>query len=81
VSKGASVIVSCYASRVERISLPLHLVVLVALIVNLWFGGDMVEAWAGYVARAFFEILLILGYVVLVIGMRVPLRWWRRDKP
>jgi hypothetical protein len=65
---------------VERIGLPLHLLVLVALVVNLWFGGDLVEAWAGHFARAVFEIVLILGYVVLVIGMRVPLRWWRRDK-
>ena len=51
---------------------------LVALVVNLWLGGNLVEAWAGHLARAGFELLLILGYLVLVVRMRAPLPWRRR---
>jgi hypothetical protein len=66
---------------VERVGIGLHLLVLVALVVNLWFGGDLIEVWAGHFARVAFELLLILGYLVLVVGLRAPLRWWRREKP
>jgi hypothetical protein len=37
------------------------------LVVNLWVGGDLVEAWAGHIARAVFEAALILGYLALVL--------------
>jgi hypothetical protein len=66
---------------VERVGIGLHLLVLVALVVNLWFGGDLIEVWAGHFVRVAFELLLILGYLVLVVGLRAPLRWWRREKP
>ena len=49
----------------------LLVIVLAALVVNLWFGGDLVEGWAGHLARAAFEVTLITGYVVLVLGFRV----------
>lgn len=55
----------------ERIGLATHLLVLAALVVNLWLGGDLVEGWAGRLARAAFEVALIAGYVVLVLGFRV----------
>jgi hypothetical protein len=62
-----------------RLGLAMHLLVFAAVIVNLWLGGDLVEAWAGHIARAAFEVLLILGYVVLVLGWSAPLPW-RRPK-
>ncbi len=59
----------------------LHVVVLLALVVNLWVGGDLVEAWAGHLVRAAFEVVLILGYLVLVLGQRAPLPLpWRRRR-
>ncbi len=45
-----------------------------ALVVNLWLGGDLVEAVAGRYARGGFELLLILGYMVLVLRVRFPFR-------
>ena len=39
------------------------------MVVNLWVGGDLVEVWAGHVARSAFELTLIAGYVVLVLGL------------
>jgi hypothetical protein len=56
-----------------------HGMVFVALIVNLWFGGDFVEALVGRPARGLFEIGLILAYMTLVVGMRAPLPWRRRS--
>ena len=55
----------------ERIGLATHLLVLAAPVVNLWLGGNLVEGWAGHLARAAFEVALISGYVVLVLGFRV----------
>jgi hypothetical protein len=55
-----------------------HLLVLAALVVNLWVGGDLVEAWAGHIARAVFEVVLILGYLALVLRFGDLLRQ-RRD--
>ena len=46
-----------------------HLLVFAALVVNLWVGGDLVEAAAGGMARVGFEALLILGYLWFVIGL------------
>jgi hypothetical protein len=51
-----------------------QLAALAALVVNLWIGGDYVEAWFGHAARAAFEIALIVLYVALVLGVRSPLR-------
>lgn len=51
-----------------------HLVVLAALIVNLWIGGDLIEAWAGTLARVAFELALILAYVVIVLRFGTLLR-------
>lgn len=39
------------------------------MVVNLWVGGDLVEVWAGHVARLAFELTLVAGYVVLVLGL------------
>ncbi len=57
-----------------------HLLVFVALVVNLWIGGDLVEAVAGHYARGGFELLLIFGYLWFVIGFRGLLRR-RSDEP
>ena len=51
-----------------------HLLVFGALVVNLWVGGDLVEAFAGGMARVGFEALLILGYLWFVIGLSRLLR-------
>ena len=56
-----------------------HLLVLGALAVNLWAGGDLVEAWAGRYARSGFELTLIFGYLFLVLG--VPFGLGRRRPP
>lgn len=40
---------------------------LAALVVNLWLGGNLVEAWAGHALRAAFEATLILGYFAWVL--------------
>lgn len=58
----------------QRLSLVQHLLVLVALLVNLWVIGALVEAWAGHMARAAFEVVLILGYLVLIVGLWTPFR-------
>ena len=58
-----------------------HLLVFAALIVNLWVGGDIVEEIAGPVARGAFELLLILGYLWFVIGLRGLLRRRPDDPP
>jgi hypothetical protein len=54
-----------------------HLAVFTALTVNLWLGGDFVEAWAGSGARHLAELLLLLGYFWLVLG---PV-WFPRNRP
>ena len=56
-----------------------HLLVFGAFVVNLWLGGDFVEAVAGHYVRGAFEMLLILGYIVFVLRVRFPLR--RRREP
>ncbi len=48
-----------------------HLVIFMALIVNLWLAGDVVEAWLGHYARGAFEVALIFGYMWFIVGMRV----------
>ena len=53
-----------------------HLVVFAALIVNLWVGGDLVEALAGHYTRGLFELLLIFGYLWFVVGLS---EWLRRS--
>ena len=57
-----------------------HAAIFVALLVNLWVGGDLVEAWLGHVVRNLFELALIGAWLVLVVGMRAPLPW-RRPPP
>ena len=52
-----------------------HAAILVALVVNLWVGGDLVEARFGHAVRSAFELALIGAWLVLVVGMRVPLPW------
>ena len=51
-----------------------HLLVFAALVVNLWVGGDIIDAVAGVVARTAFELALITGYLVFVIGLGGLLR-------
>ncbi|MGE3960523.1 MAG: hypothetical protein AB7F65_02435 [Dehalococcoidia bacterium] len=55
-----------------------HALILAALVVNLWVGGDFIEMWFGHVARAAFELVLILGYMVLILGITAPLPWRRK---
>ena len=62
-----------------------HVAIFLALVVNLWFGGDIVEAWLGgarlaHIARSVLEIALIGGWLILVIGMRAPLPWRRKPE-
>ena len=52
-----------------------HAVIMVAMVINLWVGGDLVEIWLGHFARAAFEVTLILGWLTLIVGMRAPLPW------
>lgn len=61
----------------------MHVLAIVALGVNLWVGGDLIDGWLGGGARTVFELLLILGYMLVVLGMRAPLRrrFWRRSEP
>lgn len=69
-----------YATRM-KLGLVGHLLVLVALVVNLWFGGDLIQAWLGWDVRQVFEFALILGYMWLVLGIKTPLPWQRHDGP
>lgn len=55
-----------------------HAVILAALVVNLWVGGDFVEMWLGHAVRSGFELVLILGYMVLILGITAPLPWRRK---
>jgi hypothetical protein len=63
------------------LDLRMHVLAIVALGVNLWVGGDLIERWLGGGARTAFELLLILAYMLVVLGMRAPLRlrFWRRS--
>jgi hypothetical protein len=54
-----------------------HAAVVVAMVINLWVGGDLVEAWLGHLARSVFELVLILGWLTVVVGTRAPLPWRR----
>lgn len=60
-----------------QLNLGTHALVLVALVVNLWAGGDLVQSWLGGGARQVFELVLILGYLWFVLGMTAPLPWHR----
>ena len=66
----------------SQISWGKHALILAALFVNLWVGGDLVEIWLGRGARGVFEGTLILGYLMLIIGMRAPMPWhyWRERR-
>ncbi len=66
------------------LDLRMHVLAIVALGVNLWVGGGLIADWLGVGARTAFELLLILAYLVIVLGMRAPLRkrfWRRSDAP
>ena len=69
-----------YASAMNDLGWGMQLAIFVALVVNLWFGGDIIEEHFGHVVRAASEITLIGTWLVLVMGMRAPLPW-RRRKP
>ena len=56
----------------DRLGWGTHMAILAALVVNLWVGGDFIEARLGHVARSVFEIAMIGAWLVLVVGMR----WW-----
>lgn len=66
------------------IGLGTHLLIFGALVVNLWVGGDLVEAATSHQLRGLFELALILGYLWFVIGIQVPLpgskRWRERRR-
>lgn len=55
-----------------------HLVIFTALIINLWIGGDLIEVWQGHAVRTIFELVMILGYMVLILGITAPLPWRRK---
>ncbi len=55
-----------------------HMVIFVALVINLWVGGDLIEGWQGHAARTVFELVMILGYMVLILGITAPLPWRRK---
>jgi type VI protein secretion system component VasK len=55
-----------------------HMVIFVALVINLWVGGDLLEAWQGHAVRTVFELAMILGYMVLILGITAPLPWRRK---
>jgi type VI protein secretion system component VasK len=69
---------------VNGIGFGTHLLIFGALVVNLWFGGDLVEAATTHQLRGLFELTLILGYLWFVIGIQVPLpgskRWRERRR-
>lgn len=62
----------------DGLTLVRHVLLLTALVVNLWIGGDLVEELAGHVVRSGFELLLILGYAWFVLGVG---RLFRREEP
>jgi len=66
---------------VNDLDLRMHVLAIVALGVNLWIGGELIHDWVGVWARTLFESSLILAYLVIVLGMRAPLRFWRRPDP
>ena len=46
-----------------------HLGVFVALVINLWIGGDLVEEFTGPAVRVVVELALIGGWLWLVVGV------------
>jgi hypothetical protein len=56
------------------VSLWRHIAVFLALVVNLWVGGDLVEEFAGVAVRVVYELTLIGGWLWLVIGVGGLLR-------
>lgn len=54
-----------------------HVLIFVALVTNLWAGGDLIHLWLGGPARQGFEVVLIFGYLWFVLGITVPLPWQR----
>ncbi|MEX2230449.1 MAG: hypothetical protein WEB13_12520 [Dehalococcoidia bacterium] len=63
-----------------RLNLGTHLAVFVALVTNLWAGGDLIRLWLGAPARQLFELALILGYLWFVMGITAPLPWRRPER-
>ncbi|MDA0815795.1 MAG: hypothetical protein O2924_04410 [Chloroflexi bacterium] len=59
------------------IGLAKHIVIFVALLINLWVAGDLIQAWVGPFWRTVFELTLILGWMTIILGMRAPLPWRR----
>lgn len=58
--------------------LRMHVLAIVALGVNLWIGGELIYEWVGPVGRTVFEMTLIFAYMVIVLGMGAPFRFWER---
>lgn len=52
----------------------LHFLVGVALIVNLWIGGELLYEFAGRYARTGFEFVLIFAYLHFIWGYPGRLR-------
>ena len=59
---------------VNGIGLGTHLLIFGALVVNLWFAGDLVEAVTTHQVRGLFELTLILGWLWFVIECRYRCR-------
>ncbi len=52
-----------------------HAAIFLALVVNLWFGGDLIEAWLGntglgHAVRVGFELVLIGAWLLPVARLR-----------
>jgi hypothetical protein len=60
-----------------RLTAGTHALIFVALVINLWAGGDLVQLWLGGAARQLFELAVILGYLWFVLGITTPLPWRR----
>lgn len=59
-----------------------HFAILMALLINLWFGGDLIEERLGHAVRSGLELVLIGTWLILVVGVRPPwpFRWPRRRR-
>ena len=50
------------------LSITTHVAAAIALVINLWVAGDLVELWLGHSVRNGFELLLTFGYAVSSSG-------------
>lgn len=51
-----------------------HLAILAVLGLDLWLGGAMVDDMFGSIANRAFEVVLLAGYLLFVLGIGLPAR-------